>query len=159
MFNYNRSLTEIDIPDQVIHIDRHAFFDCRQLLHIRVPDSVGFLGADVFGHSYGGPLHGRRFLVGDSAYVRTYLRENNPGAELAAQQPADREETERLRRALQQLLDGEVHVDVRALLERACAQAGGQLSAEESRRLCGRWLRSLHAEIDEDGQLRLIIGK
>ncbi len=159
VFNYNRSLTEIDIPDQVIHIDRHAFFDCRQLLRIRVPDSVGFLGADVFGHSYGGPIHGRRFLVGSSAYVRAYLRENNPDAALSEQQTMSGEERERLRRALQQQLDGEVRIDAHALLERACAQAGGQLPAEESRRQCERWLRSLHAGIDEDGKLRLIIGK
>lgn len=69
------------------------------------------------------------------------------------------EERERLRRALQQQLDGEVRIDAHALLARACAQAGGQLPAEESRLQCERWLRSLRAGIDEDGKVRLIVGK
>ena len=94
----------------------------------------------------------------NQAGILFYLWENNPDAALSEQQTMSGEERERLRRALQQL-DGEVRIDAHALLARACAQAGGQLPAEESRLQCERWLRSLRAGIDEDGKVRLIVGK
>lgn len=95
----------------------------------------------------------------NQAGIRFYLWQNNPDAALSERQTMSGEERERLRRALQQQLDGEVRIDAHALLERACAQAGGKLPAEESRLQCERWLRSLRAGIDEDGKVRLIVGK
>ena len=61
----------------------------------------------------------------NQAGIRFYLWQNNPNAVLSERQTMSGEERERLRRALQQQLDGEVRIDAHALLERACAQAGG----------------------------------
>ena len=60
----------------------------------------------------------------NQAGILFYLWENNPDAALSEQQTMSGEERERLRRALQQQLDGEVRIDAHALLARACAQAG-----------------------------------
>ena len=48
MFNDNKSITSIKLPDTLTKIHRCMFFDCENLTNIEIPDSVTDIGAYAF---------------------------------------------------------------------------------------------------------------
>ena len=69
-------MTNIVIPKGTIHIDRHAFFDCLSLEKVYLPQSVGFMGEDVFGFSKNLKHVNLQALIEDNDYIQKYMEKH-----------------------------------------------------------------------------------
>ncbi len=52
MFQYNNNLEKVVLPDRIKEIDDNAFYNCKKLKTINLPDSLTTLGYSVFGYSF-----------------------------------------------------------------------------------------------------------